>query len=313
MRLTSVLIALLINSCSSPHREKDVNNINVDFNKEWNYSDPVGTRERFKTILKNAEDKDLDYRLQLKTQIARTHSLRAEFEEAHKILDEVKNKLNDKTVVAKVRYLLERGRTYNSANKKQEAKEQFISAFELGKDFNLASYTIDAAHMIAIAESDLDEKIAWSKNGIEIAKNSPDKKVKGWIGVFYNNTGWDLFEAKRYEEALNHFVKCKEFHQEMGNKDNENIAKWSIAKTYRYLGKLEDSLNIQEKLLAQANGLDKSGYIYEELGELYLLLKQQEKARDFFSKAYKVLSQDTWLLRNEADRLNRMKRLSQQE
>ena len=164
--------------------------------------------------------------------------------------------------------------------------------------------------MVAIAESDLDNKVLWSEKGIEIAKNSSDDKVKRWIGVFYNNTGWDLFEAKRYDEALEKFVSCRYFHKEMGNKSNEDIASWSIAKTYRYLGKLEDSLKIQEDLLAESNGKDESGYTYEELAELYLLMGQKDKAKDYFSKAYDVLSKDVWLQKNESSRLERLSKLS---
>lgn len=310
MRFTFLIICLLFVSCSSLTMEKNVENISVDFNKMWNYSDPTGTREKFKDLLASSEDKNLDYVLQLKTQIARTHSLKAEFKEAHNILNEVEENLSDETIVAKVRYFLERGRTYNSANEKEKAKALFVSAFDLSNEFKLDNYTIDAAHMVAIAESDLDNKVLWSEKGIEIAKNSSDDKVKRWIGVFYNNTGWDLFEAKRYDEALEKFVSCRSFHKEMGNKSNEDIASWSIAKTYRYLGKLEDSLKIQEDLLAESNGKDESGYTYEELAELYLLMGQKDKAKDYFSKAYDVLSKDVWLQKNESSRLERLSKLS---
>ena len=310
MRSTYLIISLLIISCSSLTKEKNVENINVDFNKMWNYSDPAGTREKFKDLLVNCENKNLDYILQLKTQIARTHSLKAEFGEAHNILNEVEEKLNDETIVAKIRYFLERGRTYNSANEKDKAKTLFVSAFDLSNEFELDNYAIDAAHMVAIAENDLDDKILWSEKGIDIAKNSSDDKVKRWIGMFYNNTGWDLFEAKRYDEALEKFLNCRSFHMEMGNKSNEDIARWSIAKTYRLLGKLEDSLKIQEDLLTESNGTDESGYTYEELAELYFLMGQKDIAKDYFSKAYDVLSKDVWLQKNESARLERLSKLS---
>ena len=310
MRFTFLIISLLIVSCSSLTKEKNVENISVDFNKMWNYSDPVGTREKFKDLLVNSEDKNLDYLLQLKTQIARTHSLKAEFKEAHSILNEVEENLSGETIVAKVRYFLERGRTYNSANEKEKAKILFVSAFDLSNEFKLDNYTIDAAHMVAIAESDLDNKVLWSEKGIEIAQKSSNDQVKRWIGVFYNNTGWDLFESNRYDEALEKFIYCRAFHKDMSNKKNEDIARWSIAKTYRYLGKLEDSLKIQEDLLAESNGKDESGYTYEELAELYFLMGQKDMAKSYFSRAYDILSKDVWLQKNESARLERMNNLS---
>ena len=215
------------------------------------------------------------------------------------------------TRIAKIRYLLERGRTFNSENKKKTARKLFIDAFESSKDLSADNYTIDAAHMVAIALEDLDEKLEWTEKGIKIAEDSENDKVKRWIGVFLNNSGWDLFDAKRYNEALEKFQKCEEFHKNVGNHQNQNIARWSIAKTYRLLGKIEDSLKIQTALLNENDGKDESGYTYEELGELYFLRGEKEKAKQFFSLAYEVLSKDKWLLKNESGRLGRLKKLSQ--
>ncbi len=85
---------------------------------------------------------------------------------------------------------------------------------------------------------------------------------------------------------------------------------WSIAKTYRYLGKHDEALEIQLDILKKDNGIDESGYTFEELGELYLLKGDADKAKDYFGKAYAILSKDTWLQKNEKDRLERLKRLS---
>ena len=109
---------ILINSCSAlslnQTKGNDMKNLNADFNKLWNYSNPLETREKFLRVLdEKKESESLDYILQLKTQIARTYSLRAEFEQAHTVLDEVEKKLNSDTLIAHVRYYLERGRTYN--------------------------------------------------------------------------------------------------------------------------------------------------------------------------------------------------------
>ena len=305
-----LFMTLLIGSCSSFNKRGNIKNSNVDFNKMWNYSNPVETRGKFTDLLEKDLKKDLDYILQLRTQIARTHSLKAEFSEAHKILDIVEKELDDSTVVAKVRYLLERGRTYNSAGNKEKAKELFEKAFDLSNKYKLDNYTIDAAHMVAIAAGDLDEKVRWSEKGIQIAKDSADESVKRWIGIFYNNSGWDLFEVKRYTEALEKFIKCEEFHLEMKNESNLAIARWSIAKTYRYLGRVEESLAIQNELLHESGDKDDSGHTYEELAELYLLKGEKEKAKHYFLKTHKILSKDVWLQKNESDRLERISRLA---
>jgi tetratricopeptide (TPR) repeat protein len=313
MGMTKILMLIVLVSlmnCSVGLRENKVKNLNTEFDKLWNYSDPVATRGKFEEHLNNLENVDSDYILQLKTQIARTYSLKGEFTEAHTLLDSVEEELSSETKLAEVRYLLERGRAFNSAGEKSKAEELFKKAFKISKVLGTDHYTVDAAHMVAIAVESLDEKINWTEMGVGVARDSTNENVKKWVGVFLNNLGWDLFDAKRYLEALEKFQKCEEFHKESGNKQNQNIALWSIAKTYRYLGKIEESLKIQESLLSEAGGIDSSGYTYEELGELFYLKGDKQKAKNFFRKAYQKLSVDTWLQQNEADRLSRLEELS---
>jgi hypothetical protein len=56
----------------------------------WEYSDPAGSEARFRAALATAHGDD---RLEILTQIARTHSLRKRFEEAHRQLDEIEPQL----------------------------------------------------------------------------------------------------------------------------------------------------------------------------------------------------------------------------
>ncbi len=59
-----------------------------DFDKLWNYNDPATTEIKFREVLNDSSpEKDLSLHVQLLTQIARTHSLRKQFDNAHKILD----------------------------------------------------------------------------------------------------------------------------------------------------------------------------------------------------------------------------------
>lgn len=94
----------------------------LDFDLKWDYNNPEKTEDEFKNMLEASSSKELNYRGQLLTQIARTHSLRGQFDAAHQILDglEILLKTNDLPVVS-IRYALERGRTYNSAGEKVTA------------------------------------------------------------------------------------------------------------------------------------------------------------------------------------------------
>ena len=55
---------------------------------------------------------------------------------------------------------------------------------------------------------------------------------------------------------------------------------------------------------------DKDGYVFEELGELYLATAKADQSKRYFSLAYQELSKDEWFKTNEAKRLQRIKELS---
>src|SRR5690554_4109825 len=103
----------------------------ADIDELWDFADPAESERTFRAALTAADTAgDDDYRLQLFTQIARTHSLRRQFDQAHELLDSVEKELTDATQMARVRYLLERGRTFNSAGDKATARGHFIEAWE---------------------------------------------------------------------------------------------------------------------------------------------------------------------------------------
>ncbi|HCV26580.1 MAG: hypothetical protein CME13_22485 [Gemmatimonadetes bacterium] len=104
----------------------------LDFDEVWDYGDPAGTRTRFGGFLTGAADSTLSYRLQLQTQIARTHGLEGDSEAAHKLLDETEGELTDLASVAGVRYLLERGRAHRSSGEPGTALPSFEQAYDLG-------------------------------------------------------------------------------------------------------------------------------------------------------------------------------------
>lgn len=310
-----VLFALINTfiACQTTENSEGVKSMISDltnFDALWNYHAPEETRKKFLDVYEQHKNSDdTNYLLELKTQIARTYSLQAKFEEAHKILDEVEAKLSADTAKAKVRYQLERGRTFNSANQKQEARSLFEQAFENANTIAAENLAIDAAHMVAIAATSIEDKIVWNQNGLNTAKKSQDKNSKRWIGTFLNNMGWDLFDAGRYGEALTSFKECWSFHEQSNNENELKIAKWSVAKTLRLMGQINESLDIQLDLLKADNGIDDSGYGYEELAELYLVKNEVELSKEYFKKAYDILSKDIWLQKNEKERLDRIRGL----
>ncbi len=283
-----------------------------DFDKLWNYGDPAGTEEKFRAILPRAKEPgNADYHLQLLTQIARTQSLRGQFAEAHKTLDEVEGKLTDETKPARLRYLLERGRSFNSAGEGEKALALFKQAFEFGTKLGEDYHAIDAAHMIAIAVATVDEKLAWGRKGIDLAGKTKDKRAAGWKGALLNNVGYTLLEAKRFDEARATFTDLVTYEKGRQNARGESIAKWFLGHILRKEGKHEEALAAQRDLLKQAEkeGRENTGFTHEEIAECLYALGKKDEAKPHFKKAFDLLNKIAWV-KADKKRMERLARLA---
>jgi tetratricopeptide (TPR) repeat protein len=278
------------------------------FDALWNYDDPAGTEAQFRQLLTPARaSNDSSYLAELLTQIARTEALQQRFEDAHRTLDEVESLLATAGDRARVRYLLERGRAFNSSNRKPEARSLFLQAWELARGLGEDFYAVDAAHMMAIVEPP-ERQLDWIERAMDEAQASADPRAQGWLGSLYNNAGWSYHELGRYDEALATFRKGLEWQRQAGKESEARIAAWTVARALRSLGRYEEALQMQQanlKSLEEA-GESSDGYVEEEIGECLLALGRDEEARPHFARAYALLADDPWLKRDEPERLNRL-------
>jgi tetratricopeptide (TPR) repeat protein len=283
-----------------------------DFDRLWNYSKPAETEKKFRELLPKAvEANDASYRLQLLTQIARTLGLQGKFKEAHAILDEVEKELTDELALARVRYLLERGRAHRSSKHPDKARPLFLQAWESGTKAKEDFHAVDAAHMMALVCTSKEEKLAWNLKAMAFAEKSGDRRAKNWLGALYNNMGWDYRDQGDYEKALELHRKCLKWHEERKTGRGLLIARYSVGTQLRYLKRFEEALKIQRALLEEWRKLgEPAGYVNEEIAECLHALGKVEDSRPYFAKAYEILSKDTWHLENEPERIERLKQLS---
>ena len=274
----------------------------------WDFSNPAGTETKFRELLPRTEPGS-SIRLELQTQIARTLGLQRKFDEAHTLLDEIKPALKTAPGVVEVRYLLERGRVFNSAGNPDAARPLFIRAWDVAREAGEDGLAVDAAHMVAIVEPP-EQALEWNRKAIAFAEQSSDPTAKKWLGSLYNNTGWTYHDQGKYDLALDQFQKALAFFEKQGTPRPIGIAKWCVARTLRSLNRLDEALAAQQALLKeheQAGSTD--GYVFEELGECHLALGHADEATPFFARAYEELSKDEWFAKAEPQRLERLKRL----
>jgi tetratricopeptide (TPR) repeat protein len=283
----------------------------MPFDDLWDFDDPAGTEAKFRALRPELEaEGDRSALYQLDTQIARTFSLRRKFAEAHALLNEIEPELDSLDPVVRVRWLLERGRTFNSAGKKEPAKKAFLEAWVLGQSIHAEALAVDAAHMVAIVEEG-DEAIRWNELALDYARLSEDPRAKNWKGSLLNNLGWTYHDRGEHERALELFEEALAFRHEQGKDNLIDIAEWCVARELRALGRVTEALSRQQELLRlkEESGRGNAGFVFEELGECLAELGRDEEARPWFAKAYAELSKDEWLQANEAERLERLKKL----
>jgi tetratricopeptide (TPR) repeat protein len=282
-----------------------------DFTRLWDFDHPDSTEARLREILPAARAADdADYLSQLLTQVARSQGLQGRFEEAHRTLDEADSLIRPEMHRARVRSLLERGRTLNSSDRPDQARPLFVAAWDLARATGEENLAVDAAHMVAIVEPP-DSALVWNRRAMAYAETAKDPAAKDWLGSLYNNLGWSLHDRGDFAGALEVFRRAWDWRKAHHQPKETRIAAWCVARTLRSLERVDEALRMQQELQAEweASGAQSDGYVYEEMGECLWALGRPEEARPWFARAYADLSKDTWLMGHETARLQRLAKL----
>jgi tetratricopeptide (TPR) repeat protein len=234
----------------------------VDIDALWEYADPAASEARFRGELASAHGDD---RLELLTQVARTYSLRGRFTDAHRVLDEVEPALAHAGPRPRVRYLLERGRAFNSAGDPARARRLFLEAVEDARKAGEEGLEVDAVHMVAITWGEGERGLEWNRRGLALAARSKDAKARSLVPAMLNNSAWDLFAMHRYDESLSAFREAERAWSRRGGPVQVAVAKWSVAHCLRALGRAPEALAILVPLLASAPDAQVRSDVLEEI------------------------------------------------
>jgi tetratricopeptide (TPR) repeat protein len=289
------------------------NDFSAELDALWSFDKPAESEARFRTELARYPAGSREA-LEVTTQIARTQGLRRQFAEANATLDTVAPKLDTAPARVRVRYLLERGRARNSSGDQAGAVPLFKEAVAQaerdplpGADF----YRVDALHMLGIA-APAAERLDWNLKALAAAEAASTARARGWAASLDNNIGWTYFEAGDPATALTYWKKALPLREAAGNKSTIRIAKWTIARGYRAVGKLDDAEAIQRALMAETErDNEPDGYVYEELAEIAVARNDPQAAAPWAAKAHALLKDDGNLKANEAARLARLADLAQ--
>jgi tetratricopeptide (TPR) repeat protein len=281
--------------------------LSENLHRQWDFDRPDLSEERFRAIL-DRPGIDPVFRVEVLTHLARAQGLQGRFEEGHATLDTAERELPNGQPRIAARIKLERGRLFNTARQPSEAISPFLDAWTMAFRAKADDEAIDAAHMLALVVEG-DERLAWNRRAFDMATKSTDPRGRAWRATLANNIGWELFERNDLVGALETFRQAQQFREEARQPIETIIAKWAVARTLRALDRIDEALAIQQALHAELKRLGKTDhYVEEELGECLWAANRREEARPWLQKALDGFSQDDWMVENEAERLDRLRR-----
>lgn len=277
-----------------------------NFDQLWDYAHPDVTERKFRELLPEAERAgNLSYLHQLQTQIARCQGLQNKFDDCHGTLNGVEKQLTNDVPVAWIRYLLERGRAFNSSNQPDKARPLFVVALDRATTAQEIGYAIDAAHMVAIVETDLNAQVDWNCKALSLAQNDP--RQQRWLPTILNNLGETYRARKEYEKALDCFEKRAQVFRDR-HREPDIFTMKDIARMNRLLGRLDVALAIIEPIAKDLKSKNQpDGYISAEYGQCLAAVGRQDDARPFLIEAFQMLSKDNYMVKNEPEELQRIK------
>ena len=276
-----VLTPLMLLAMSSPVQALDLSAL-------WDFGNPSLSEQRFRQALAQAQG---DEALILHTQIARTHSLRKDFDAARSVLRQIVPAIATAGSEARVRYHLEFGRTFASAahdpksltpEAKAQARHQFEAALGIARGARLDALGIDAIHMFAFIDTAPADQLKWGQAALEVVLASTQEGAKRWEASVRNNIGVALGQLGRHEEALGQFQQALAIRERGTNAQTTRVAHWMVARTLRSLQRHDEALAIQLRLEREFDAAGQPDpYVFEELEALYRATGDTAKAEHY--------------------------------
>ncbi len=256
----------------------------AEIDAQWDFDHPALSAERFRAALARWQP-DEPQALVIETQIARSQGLEGRFADAHATLDAVAARLDGMPSHVRVRYLLERGRVFNSAGAPERAVPLFAEALALADCADDEYYAIDAAHMLGIA-APAAEQLRWNMKALALAHAATDPRARGWDASLYNNIGWTYFDRGDPTTALAYWQKALAAREAAGDVRRIRVARWTVARGLRPLGRLDEAEAMQ---LALAAELERAAQVdpdvYAELAEIATARGDAKAAQAWAAKA----------------------------
>ena len=160
-------------------------------------------------------------------------------------------------------WTIERGRILAASDRRPESVPELTRAVREAAVAGSPFLVLDALHMLALNDEGHEEE--WAAEGFDVLDGSRDPRVLRWGVALHNNLGWTMHDGGRPEAALAQFEQAVDAADHYGTAEQQHVARWSVARCLRTLGRTDEALDLQREL---ARARPDDPYVQAELAAL---------------------------------------------
>lgn len=233
---------------ADPSRHRGEEQQTID--RLWDFADPATSEGRFRAVADD-ESRTAHERAVMTTQVARAVGIQRRDDDALALLDEIESaertdETPEEAAELRARIALERGRIAATAERFDDAVPLFTKAVREAAVAGSTFLVLDALHMLALNDAGHEEE--WATEGFDVLDGVRDPRLKRWGVALHNNLGWTKHDAGDAVAALHHFEKAVEAADRYGTAGQQHVARWSVGRALRSLGRTEEALELQRAL-----------------------------------------------------------------
>jgi tetratricopeptide (TPR) repeat protein len=228
------------------------------------------------------------------SQIARVYLSQNNPDEGRLWLEKAEERADDAEPMGWSRYLGVRGRFEWKDKELPKALKTFDAMYVYCNTNGLFGRSVDAANMLAIVSESPEDRIAWSRRGIDAAETGGEDS---WLGPLCNNLGVTYFEIGEYDSALTAFRNARDYHWRFSGEVAKLFADYHVGMTYRRLGQMDEAASWLRPVLAWAERLDNQsaiGQACEDLGEVEIARGNKAEGLKLLKRAREAYRVEDW-------------------
>jgi Flp pilus assembly protein TadD len=165
------------------------------------------------------------------------------------------------------------------------------SALDTAKAASLGALAIDAIHMVAFIDTTPLQQPYWAKPALAVVLASAQTAAQRWQASNHNILAYALEQQGRHADGLPQYQQALNLRLQVGNAQNTLVAGYMVARSLRFLGRVDEALVMQQQLLRDSEALGAADpYVLDELALLFKARGEAAQAEAALQRAAQLRS-----------------------